>query len=148
MIERRLVEQCPGVGVAAKDQQQRWQLPVMQFVTLVLGMILFIALGNFAKTMLDNYWLSAEKVEWEARIAQEEAENERLLAQQAFVESETYQRQLAHEMGLYAPDERPLVLVLPPGQEDDVRDFDPVFREGEILEPPYWQQWWVLFFGE
>ncbi len=120
----------------------------MQFVTLVLVTILIISLGNFAKTMLDNYLLSAEKASWEAKIAQEQAEYERLMEQMAFVESDTYQRQLAHEMGLYAPDERPLVLVLPPGQEEEVRDFDPVFREGEVLEPPYWQQWWELFFGE
>jgi hypothetical protein len=50
-------------------------------------------------------------------------------------------------MGLYAPDERPLVLILPPEMEEDVREFDPVYREGEVLEPPYWQQWWELFFG-
>jgi hypothetical protein len=120
----------------------------MQFVTLVLVTILILALANFAKTMLDNYRLGAEKAEWQAKIDQEMAEYERLLEQKAYVQSDSYQRQLAHEMGLYAPDERPLVLVLPPGREEEVREFDPVFREAEILEPPYWQQWWELFFGE
>ncbi|MGH2543599.1 MAG: hypothetical protein ACRDIB_12410 [Ardenticatenaceae bacterium] len=134
--------------VVAVKEQQRWQLPIMQFVTLVLVTILIIALGHFAKTMLDNHRLSADKAMWQARIAQEEAEYQRLLAQKAFVESETYQRQLAHEMGLYAPDERPLVLILPPEMEEDVRAFDPVYREGEVWEPPYWQQWWELFFGD
>ncbi len=132
--------------MAAKEQQ-RWQLPVMQFVTLVLVTILIIALANFARTMLENYRLSADKAELEAVIALEQEEENRLLAQKEHVASDTYQRQLAHEMGLYAPDERPLVLVLPPEMEDDVRDFDPVFRQGEILEPPYWEQWWDLFFG-
>ncbi|HEX8684245.1 MAG TPA: hypothetical protein VF707_18150 [Ardenticatenaceae bacterium] len=133
--------------MAAKEQQ-RWQLPISQFVTLVLVTIFLVAVGNFARTMLDNYRLNAEKTVWQARIDQEIAEHERLLAQKAYVESETYQRQLAHEMGLYAPDERPLVLVLPPGMETDVRQFDPIFRQGEIVEPPYWQQWWDLFFGK
>lgn len=128
-------------------EPQRWQLPLMQFVTLMMMTILVIAMGNFAKTMLDNYRLRAEKETWEARIAQEQAEYERLLAQKAYVESESYQRQLAHEMGLYAPDEQPLVLVLPPDMQEEARDFDPVYRTGEALEPPYWQQWWELFFG-
>lgn len=132
--------------MAAKEQQ-RWQLPIMQFVMLVLLTVLFVAAGHFAKTMLDNYRLGAEKEAWQARIDQEVAEHARLLEQKAFVESDTYQRQLAHEMGLYGADERPLVLVLPPEMEEDVRDFDPVFREGEVVELPYWQQWWELFFG-
>jgi hypothetical protein len=133
--------------VAVKEQQ-RWQLPVMQFVTLVLMAILLIALGHFAKTMLENHRLSAQKAMLEAQMAREEAEGERLRAQQAYVASDAYQRQLAHEMGLFAPDERPLVLILPPEMEEDVRDFDPIYREGKVLEPPYWQQWWELFFGD
>jgi hypothetical protein len=132
--------------VAAKEQQ-RWQLPIMQFMTLVVVTILVVALVHFARTMLDNYRLSAEKEMWQAKIDREVYEHQRMLEQKAFVESETYQRQLAHEMGLYAPDERPLVLVLPPEMREDVRDFDPVFRQGEVLKPPYWQQWWELFFG-
>jgi hypothetical protein len=137
-----------GDKVAVKEQQpQRWQLPITQFITLVLITVFLVAIGSFAKTMLDNYRMNAEKVVWQARIDQEVAEHERLLEQKAFVESETYQRQLAHEMGLYAPDEKPLVLVLPPEMQEDVRDFDPIFRQGEVVEPPYWQQWWDLFFG-
>jgi hypothetical protein len=135
--------------VAAKEQQQqRWQLPVLQVITLILVTIVVVALGHFGKTMLDNYRLSAEREMWQAKIDKEKAENERLIAQRDFVASETYQRQLAHEMGLYAPDERPLVLILPPELKEEVRDFDPVFRQGEVLQVPYWQQWWELFFGE
>lgn len=132
--------------MAAKEQP-RWQLPLLQFVTLMLMTILVVALGSFARTMLDNYRLRAEHEMWEARIAQEEAEHERLLAQREYVASDAYQRQLAHEMGLYAPNERPLVLVLPPELHEEIRNFDPVFREAEVLEPPYWRQWWELFFG-
>ncbi|MBA3532345.1 MAG: hypothetical protein H0T73_10530 [Ardenticatenales bacterium] len=132
--------------MAAKESQG-WQLPIMQFVTLMLMTILVITLGHFAKTMLDNYQLNAEKTAWQARIEQEQMEHQRLLDQKAFVESDTYQRQMAHEMGLYAPDERPLVLLVPPEMQETVSEFDPVYREGEVVEAPYWQQWWVLFFG-
>lgn len=134
--------------MAAKGQpQQRWQLPVVQFLTLVLVTLLIVAFGNFTKTMLDNYRLRAEKATWEARIAQEEAEYARLLEQQVYVASDPYQRQLAHEMGFYAPDEHPLVLIVPPDLEDEVRAFDPVFREATPIETPNWQRWWDLFFG-
>jgi cell division protein FtsL len=133
--------------VAAKESQG-WQLPIMQFVTLMLMTILVIALGHFARTMFDNYQLSVEKAAWQARIEQEQLEHERLLEQKAYVESDTYQRQLAHEMGLYAPDERPLVLLVPPEMQEVVTAFDPIYRTGEVVEPPYWQQWWVLFFGD
>lgn len=128
-------------------EAQGWQLPLMQFVTLMLMTLLLVALGHFARTMVDNYRLNTEKAMWEARIEQEREAHARLLEQKAFVASDSYQRHLAHEMGLYAPDERPLVLLVPPEMADEVEQFDPIYREGTVVEPPYWQQWWALFFG-
>ena len=135
--------------MATKEQQRR-QFPIMQFITLILITISILALGNFAKAVLDNHRLDAEKAMWQAKIEQELAEKERLLKQKELVASDTYQRQLAHELGLYAPDEQPLVLILPPESQDrsNIHQFDPVYREGELIEPPNWLQWWDLFFGE
>lgn len=126
----------------------RRQLPIIQFLTTVVGLVIIVAVFSFARTMIDNYWLTQEKAEWQAKIDLEKAEYERLLRQKEFVESAAYQSRLAHEMGLYAPQERPLVVVLPPDMQQDYREFNPVFREAELYEPPYWQQWWRLFFGE
>jgi hypothetical protein len=134
--------------VATQVQPPRRQLPIVQFLTTVIGIVILIAVFSFARTMLDNYWLAQEKAEWQAKIDAEQAEYDRLLRQKEFIESDAYQSQLAHEMGLYAPNERPLVVVLPPDMQADFREFDPVFREADVYEPPYWQQWWRLFFGE
>ena len=132
--------------MATKDT--RWQLPIVQFATLVVVMMLVFAVGSFAKTMLDNYRLSDERAHWTALRDEEKAKYERLTAERERVAAESYQRRLAHEMGLYAPDERPLTLVLPAGAQREADDFAPVYREATPYEPPYWQQWWELFFGE
>lgn len=131
--------------MATKDT--RWQLPIVQFATLVVVMMLVFAVGSFAKTMLDNYRLSDEHARWESLLAEEQGEYERLTMERERVLSDSYQRRLAHEMGLYAPDERPLTLVLPANAQPEPDDFDPVYREATPYEPPYWQQWWELFFG-
>jgi len=131
-----------------EEQVKLLQLPIMEFLTLFFITISIFALGNFANTVMDHYKMSAVKAEWQAKIDQEEAEQQRLLKQKELVASDAYQRQLAHELGLYAPDEQPLVLILPPELQEDVNEFNPIYREGIEFEPPYWQQWWDLFFGE
>lgn len=132
--------------VATKDT--RWQLPIMQFATLVGVMLLLMAVGSFAKTMLDNYRLADERARWESLLAEQQAQHAALLTRREVALSDTRQRQLAHEMGLYAPNERPIVLVLPPEMRQPANDFTPTYREEVPYEPPYWQQWWELFFGE
>ena len=131
----------------ATQTQPRRPLPIIQIATTMVGVVILVAVFSFARTMLDNYWLAQDKAEWQVKIDAENAEYDQLLRQKEYIESEAYQRQLAHEMGLYAPDERPLVMVLPSELQADYREFDPVYREAEITEPPYWQQWWGLFFG-
>lgn len=131
-----------------EEQAKRFKLPIMEFVTLFFITISILALGNFASTVMDHYQMSAVKAEWQAKIDQEKAEQQRLLKQKELVASDAYQRQLAHELGLYAPDEQPLVLILPPELQEDINEFNPIYREGIEFEPPYWQQWWELFFGE
>ena len=73
----------------ATKEQQRWQFPIMQFITLTLITISILALGNFAKAVLDNHRLDAEKAMWQAKIEQELAEKERLLKQKELVASDT-----------------------------------------------------------
>lgn len=131
-----------------ENPSQRLQLPIMEFITLFLITISLLALGNFASTVMDHYQMKAVKAEWQAKIEQEEAEYERLLKQKERVQSDAYQRQLAHELGFYASNEQPLVLVLPPELQDEMDEINPIYREGTEFEPPYWQQWWDLFFGE
>lgn len=124
-----------------------WKKTIMQSIVLVLISILVIAVINLGQTVLDNYRYTAEKEMWIARIEREKAEYERLIALQEFVNSDTYQRKLAHELGLYGPNEQPLMLVLPPEMQQELHEFNPITREEKILEPPYWRQWWELFFG-
>ena len=133
--------------MTAREQLRR-QVPFTQFVAVMLATLLLFAFFSFARTMLQNYWLSADKAEWEQKIALEEARRSRLEAQLVQVESDAYQRQLAHEMGLYAPNEHPLVLILPPDIEDESRELAPILRPAVPLPRPYWQQWWELFLGD
>lgn len=128
--------------------ERRLQIPLTQFMTLILATVLAASLFNFAMTTVKSYRLRHVEAELRAAIQAEEEEHERLLARKAFVESERYQRQLAHEMGLYGPRERPIVLIVPPDKQETFAESDPVFRPGRKLEKPYWQQWWDLFFGE
>jgi hypothetical protein len=128
--------------------ERRLQIPLTQFMTLILATVLAASVFNFALTTVKSYRLRYVEAELRAAIRAEQEEHQRLLARKAFIESERYQRQLAHEMGLYDNQERPLVLIIPAGQESDYKETDPVFRPGRKLEKPYWQQWWDLFFGE
>ena len=130
-----------------QEQRKRLQLPIMEFATLFFITISMLALGNFASTVMEHYKMKALKSEWQAKIDRELAEQERLEKQLELVQSDAYQRQLAHELGRYAPDEQPLVLILSPELQEEVDEFDPIYREGVEFEPPYWQQWWELFFG-
>ncbi len=131
-----------------QEQRKRLQLPIMEFATLFFITISLLALGNFASTVMDHYEMKALKSEWQAKIDQELAEKGRLEKQLKLVASDAYQRQLAHELGRYSPDEQPIVLILPPELQEDVDELNPIYREGKEFEPPYWQQWWDLFFGE
>ena len=133
--------------MSAKRSLQR-QLPITQFVTVMLATLLFFSLFSFGKTMFNNYWLSADKAGWEAKIEAEAARQARLETQLVEVKSDAYQRQLAHEMGLYAPNKQPLSLILPPDMESESRELPPIIQPALPLDPPNWQQWWLLFFGE
>jgi hypothetical protein len=124
-----------------------WKKTLMQSVIIFLISILVIALINVGKTILDNYRYSAEKEMWLAKIEREQAGYDGLIALKEFVKSDTYQRKLAHELGLYSKDEQPLMLVLPPEMQQELHEFNPITREEKVLEPPYWRQWWELFFG-
>lgn len=124
-----------------------WKKTLMQSVIIFLISILVIALIHVGKTILDNYRYSAEKEMWLAKIEREQAGYDRLMVLKEFVASDTYQRKLAHELGLYGPNEQPLMLVLPPEMQQEIHEFNPITREKKVLEPPYWRQWWELFFG-
>ncbi len=124
-----------------------WKKTLMQSVIIFLISILVVASINVGKTILDNYRYSAEKDMWLARIEREKDDYKQLLKLQKFVASDTYQRKLAHELGLYAPDEQPLMIVLPPEMQQELHEFDPITREKKVIEAPYWKQWWELFFG-
>lgn len=131
-----------------QQQERRLQIPLTQFMTLILATVLAASIFNFVLTTIKSYRLRHVEAALQAAIQAEADEQQRLLARKRFVESERYQRQLAHEMGLYDARERPLVLVIPAGQEEAYQEPDPIFRAGHTLEKPYWQQWWDLFFGE
>jgi hypothetical protein len=131
-----------------QGQERRLQIPLSQFMTVILATVLAVSLLNFALTAIQNYRLRHTEMELRAAIEAEKEEQARLLARKEFIQSEQYQRQLAHEMGLYAPNERPIVLVMPPEMKQELENVDPVFRQTEPLQEPYWQQWWDLFFGE
>src|SRR5690606_4099055 len=111
-------------------------------MTVILATVLAVSLLNFALTAIQNYRLRHTEMELRAAIEAEKEEQARLLARKEFIQSEQYQRQLAHEMGLYAPNERPIVLVMPPEMKQELENVDPVFRQTEPLQEPYWQQWW------
>ncbi|HBY98280.1 MAG: hypothetical protein M5U01_23295 [Ardenticatenaceae bacterium] len=129
------------------EQERRLQIPLSQFMTVILATVLALSLMNFALTAIKSYRLRHVELELKAEIKAEQEEQGRLLDRKRFVQSEQYQRQLAHELGLYAENERPLVLVLPPEMKGEFEEVNPVFRTGQQLEKPYWQQWWDLFFG-
>lgn len=130
-----------------QEHERRLQIPVSQFITVFLATVLALSLANFGITAVKSYRLRHVEMELHSVIEAEVAEHERLLARKAYVESPQYRHQLAHEMGLYADNERPLVLVMPPEMKTELTTVDPVFREAERLQKPYWQQWWDLFFG-
>lgn len=109
--------------------------------------VLVLSLLHFARTAIDNYRLRHRAEVLRALIAAEQAEHERLLARKAYVASPEYQARLAHELGLYAPNERRLLLVAPPELLEEEATVDPIFRSAHLPEKPYWQQWWDLFFG-
>ncbi len=127
---------------------QRVFQPLSQFVTLILLTVLVLSLVNFARTAIDNYRLRHRAQVLRALIAAEQAEYERLQARKEYVSSPEYQARLAHELGLYAPDERRILLVAPPALLEEEANADPIFRPAELPEKPYWQQWWELFFGD
>lgn len=128
-------------------QERRLQIPLSQFMTVILVTVLVLSLVNFALTAVKSYRLRHVELELKAAIKAEQEEQARLLERKRFVESEQYQHQLAHELGLYGENERPLVLIVPPEMEEEFEDVDPIFRKGEQFQKPYWQQWWDLFFG-
>lgn len=127
--------------------ERRLQIPLSQFMTVILATVLALSLVNFALTAVKSYRLRHVELELKTAIQAEQAEQARLLERKRFVQGEQYQRHLAHELGLYADDERPLVLIVPPEMKDELEESNPVFREGQQLAKPYWQQWWDLFFG-
>lgn len=127
------------------SDEQRLQIPLSQFITLILGTVLVLSLINFGLTAIENYRLQHKADTLRASIAAERAENERLQARKEYVASEAYQTQLAHELGLYAPDEKRIMVVAPPELKQEQTDMDPIFRTAEVPEPPHWQQWWNLF---
>lgn len=130
----------------ASDDEQRVQIPLSQFITLILGTVLVLSLVNFGLTAIESYRLQHEADTLRASIAAEKAENERLQARKEYVASDAYQTQLAHELGLYAADEKRIMVVAPPELKQEQTDTDPIFRTAEIPEPPHWQQWWNVFF--
>lgn len=128
------------------SDEQRLQIPLSQFITLILGTVLVLSLINFGLTAVENYQLQHKADTLRASIAAERAENDRLQARKEYVTSDAYQTQLAHELGLYAPDEKRIMVVAPPDLAQEKANTDPIFRTAEIPEAPYWQQWWSLFF--
>lgn len=128
------------------SRHQRLQIPLSQFITLILATVLALSFANFVLTAIESYRLQHQADTLRAAIAAEQAEHERLLARKEYVASDAYQTQLAHELGLYAPDERRLMVVAPPGLLEAETEVDPIFRTATVEEPPYWQQWWELFF--
>lgn len=128
------------------SDEQRLQIPLSQFITLILGTVLVLSLINFGLTAIENYRLQHKAETLRASIAAEKAENERLQARKEYIASDAYQTQLAHELGLYGQDEKRIMVVAPPELKQEKAETDPIFRTAEVPEPPYWQQWWNLFF--
>ncbi len=127
---------------------QRVHNSLSHFVTLILVTALILSLIHFARTAIDNYRLRHRAQVLQALIEAEEAEYERLMARKAYVASPEYQAKLAHELGLYAPNERRLLVVAPPELLAEQEDSSPILRPAELPQKPYWQQWWDLFFGD
>nr|WP_290670279.1 hypothetical protein [Ardenticatena sp.] len=129
-------------------QTNRLSLTISQFVTLLLLTILLLSLANFGLRAVERYRLRHRADVLQAAIAAEREEYARLLARKAYVASPEYQARLAHELGLYAPNERRLIVLDGESlRNTTVEEERVVVREADMPVQPYWQQWWEAFFG-
>lgn len=129
-------------------QSNRLSLTISQFVTLLLLTILLLSLANFGLRAVERYRLRHRAEVLQAAIAAEREEQTRLLARKAYVASPEYQARLAHELGLYAPNERRLVVLGGDTlRRKEVAEETVILREAQVPVVPYWQQWWETFFG-
>ena len=121
-----------------------------QVATAVGIVIAVVVVGGiawaFAQQIVLAQQMQAEEQRLEQLVASEQARNDALLEELAYVRSDAYVEHWARaEAGMAKPGEVTMVLIEEP--EGEASGEDERAESGKAEKRPFWAEWWDLFFG-